>query len=137
MVKDDLDFSDFDEVEPTVIGVPSGPSEPPPEDSRSRRDVVREWLWKHRYAAAVAVLVAVMLMIELAAQFRAGQFSIPFIAESESVAKVVAINGDTRYQPLAEEDWYKAKIAADIFSGDALYSGKRSDAVGKWVRVVR
>lgn len=129
MVKDDLDFSDFDEVEPTVIGVPSGPSETPPEDSRSRRDVVREWLRKHRYAAAVAVLVAVMLMIELAAQFRAGQFSIPFIAESESVAKVVAINGDTRYQPLAEEDWYKAKIAADIFSGDALYSGKRSDAV--------
>ena len=129
VVKDDLDFPDFDEVEPTVIGFSKDPVEPPPEDGRSRSEKLREWLVKHRYVAAVVFLFSVMLLIELGSQWRSGRISIPLLAESEGVAKVIGLNGDTRYQPLAEEDWYKAKIAADVFSGDAIYSGKRSDAL--------
>ena len=129
VVKDDLDSPDFDEIEPTVIGIPSDPVDSSFEDHRSRTEKLRELLVKHRYGVAVAALVVIMLMIELSSQFRAGQMSIPLIAEAESVAKIVGINGDTRYQPLTEEDWYKAKIAADIFSGDAIYSGANSDAL--------
>lgn len=129
MVKDDFEYLDNDDVESAVVGVPKDPGESPSEVDRLGKDTRRAWLAKHRYSIAVVALVFVMLLLELGSQFRSGQISIPLISESESVAKIMGLNGDTRYQPLSEQDWYKAKIAADIFSGDALYSGRNSDAM--------
>lgn len=130
MVKDDFDFLDTDEVEPTVVGPsPLPPANNTREDKHLSRERTRQFISQFRYPLAIGALVLIMLSIELISMFRSGRLSVPLLSDQGAVAKIISINGDTRYQPFSEDEWYKAKVAADAFVGDALFAGKSSDAL--------
>ncbi len=82
---------------------------------------------RNRIAIAIAALIGILILVELFLGFQDSTLKIPYFVEPTGVAKVSSIEGDARYQPSAEKSWFEAKVTADVFSGDAIYSGSRTN----------
>ena len=76
---------------------------------------------------AIACLAALLVSVEFYLGFKNTTLNIPLLSEPAGVAKIMSISGDGRYQPSEEQNWYEAKVASDVFQGDAVYSGKSTD----------
>lgn len=103
--------------EQTLTGIANPRAAPPPKENRHRK----------RMVLAIAILAILLISIELFLGIQDRSISIPYLLEARPVARVMSIDGDARYQPTAERNWFQAKVASDVFSGDAIYSGERTD----------